>query len=255
MMTIFRCQDSFEGILSGVYDAWSSRLGHENVKLEVEAEETPELFAEYIEVPPDEEKAKKVIISVQNKISKEAYDMIFKASLSYEKEKPDRIYRFLVDGFRYGRKITQMLKEDSVFHIFALDRNVSNEAHLLLGFVRFSQTGDGILVSKITPKNNVLPLIAPHFADRLSGEDWMIYDVKRKRAALHQKNKGWILADLNAEQGNMALAMADEKDMFQELWKVFFQTIAIKERINPRCQRTHLPIRYRGNMLEFPGNN
>ena len=27
-MTIFVCEDSLDGILTGVYDAWDSRLGH-----------------------------------------------------------------------------------------------------------------------------------------------------------------------------------------------------------------------------------
>ena len=32
-MTVFLCEDSVCGILTGVYDAWDSRLGHANVKL------------------------------------------------------------------------------------------------------------------------------------------------------------------------------------------------------------------------------
>ena len=29
-MVVFVCEDSPEGIFTGVYDAWNSRLGHEN---------------------------------------------------------------------------------------------------------------------------------------------------------------------------------------------------------------------------------
>ena len=36
-MVVFVCEDSPEGIFTGVYDAWNSRLGHENVRLEVQA--------------------------------------------------------------------------------------------------------------------------------------------------------------------------------------------------------------------------
>ena len=35
VMTIFQCRDSLEGILCGVYDAWMSRLGHENAALPI----------------------------------------------------------------------------------------------------------------------------------------------------------------------------------------------------------------------------
>ena len=32
-MTVFLCEDSVCGILTGVYDAWDSKKGHANVKL------------------------------------------------------------------------------------------------------------------------------------------------------------------------------------------------------------------------------
>lgn len=34
-MTIYLCVPDFEGILCGVYDAWMSRKGHDNVRLEL----------------------------------------------------------------------------------------------------------------------------------------------------------------------------------------------------------------------------
>ena len=48
-MVVFVCEDSPEGIFTGVYDAWSSRLGHENVRLEVQGEYNYSLFSEYRE--------------------------------------------------------------------------------------------------------------------------------------------------------------------------------------------------------------
>ena len=41
---IFQCEDSTEGIFTGVYDAWASRLGHGNVKLEAGTGHEMELF-------------------------------------------------------------------------------------------------------------------------------------------------------------------------------------------------------------------
>lgn len=250
-MTVFECDDSFEGILSGVYDAWDSRLGHDNVRLEIMGQETMELFSDYREVPLDWKKAERVMASIKDKISWEAYELLFHVSLSFERDKADRIYRFLIDGYRYGGKVTKMLAKDSVFRIFEINRAVCNERHLLTGFVRFSARDSGLLVSKITPKNNVLPILAPHFADRLSGTDWIIMDADRKSAAFYRADYGWALAKLNEEQAELAVKLSEEKDEFRELWKVFFHTIAIKERTNPVCQRNHLPLRYRDNMPEF----
>ena len=52
-MVVFVCEDSPEGIFTGVYDAWNSRLGHENVRLEVQGEYNYSLFSEYREVAVD----------------------------------------------------------------------------------------------------------------------------------------------------------------------------------------------------------
>jgi hypothetical protein len=44
---------------------------------------------------------------------------------------------------------------------------------------------------------------------------------------------------------------ADEENQIQNLWTTFFHTIAIKERKNYKLQRQHIPLYFRGNMLEF----
>ena len=38
---------------------------------------------------------------------------------------------------------------------------------------------------------------------------------------------------------------------FRELWRRYFKTIAIEGRLNPKCQSTHMPKRYRHVMTEF----
>ena len=57
MIRVFQCEDTLTGILTGVYDAWDSRLGHENVRLQSGDQENLELFCEYEEVEPDLVKA------------------------------------------------------------------------------------------------------------------------------------------------------------------------------------------------------
>ena len=52
MIRVFQCEDTLTGILTGVYDAWASRLGHEHVRLRSGEYEDLELFCEYTEVAP-----------------------------------------------------------------------------------------------------------------------------------------------------------------------------------------------------------
>ena len=47
-MRILLCEDSLEGILTGVYEAYKSRYGHDNIKLCLDSEEYEiEMFSEY----------------------------------------------------------------------------------------------------------------------------------------------------------------------------------------------------------------
>lgn len=38
--------------------------------------------------------------------------------------------------------------------------------------------------------------------------------------------------------------MAEDEQLFQQLWRTYFKTIAIKERINPKLHRQNLPVRF-----------
>lgn len=251
MKTIFLCEDTPDGIYTAIYDAWASRLGHDHVKLAINGEGNLELFAQYREVPADYEKAVKVARSVQMKISGEAYHMMYKAVMSDQPDKADAAYRFLIDGFKYGARIVNMLGNPAVARIFELNRKVSGEQHLFVEFIRFVELNNGILLGKIAPKSNVVPLVAPHFADRFSGENWMIYDENRRLAAVHESGRPWVLMDTKGTEWEALCEKTENEDVYVTLWKIFHRTIAIKERENPACQRNHMPLWYRKNMTEF----
>lgn len=252
---VYLCEDSIDGIFTAIYDAWSSRHGHDNIAIQVRNESNGdfnmELFSEYIEVLVNEDKAYKVTRSIKEKISEEAFEMVCYAVLSEEVQKGDMIYRFLIQGFAIGPRIVTSLANDAVMNIFNLKRNVGYECHHFLGFVRFSETKNNILLSKIKPKNDVIRLIAPHFSDRLNAENFVIYDERRKSAVIHRSGLPWIY--VLADEFNMELfeELSQEEEEFQLLWKTFFHTIAIDERKNYKLQRNNLPIRFRDNLLEF----
>lgn len=250
-MTIFVCRDSLEGILCGVYDAWMSRLGHANVALELENTGNIRMFSEYRHSVETEEKAEKVILSIRQKAGKEAYETVFRVSLSREAEKADRIYRFLVYALNYGNQVMDMLQIPAVYEVFRMNRNVGNEAHLLIEFARFSQTRQKVLVCMVKPKNDVTMLMAPHFADRMPEEDWIIYDEQRKKGIVHKAGEGWMVVEVQTDQWKEQLKEGGDQEKFEQLWKTFHDSIAIKERTNYVCQRGHLPLRFRPYMTEF----
>lgn len=256
---IYLCDNSIDGIFTAIFQAWSSRLGHANVKIEEKSEGSKysniELFAEYIAVDTNAELSNKVAKSIKDKISLEAYEMSCRVALSDYEGKADLIYRFLILGFAVGSTITEHMSNEVVNMIFKVNKNVGNEAHHLLGFIRFSEQNNGLLTSIIHPKNNVLTIITPHFADRLPKERFLIYDANRRLAALHVPNTPWIIAEVPDIDQDRVREVSAYEDQYRDLWISFFDHIAIKERTNPKLQRNNLPLRFRGDMTEFNRSN
>ena len=250
-MIIYTCQDNFEAMMTCIYDAWASKAGHQNIKLTVEPIGNLELFCEYRHVDEDPEKSRSVIRSIQKKISSKAYHMVFRCAMSDLPDKLDIIYRFLLLGFSYPSEVLSMLWHPYVMAIFEANRKVSNETHLFREFIRFQSVSDGVLAAHIEPKSNILTLLAPVFEDRLPSENWMIIDDTRLLAVIHPADRETYLTALTKEEFLRLKQTESIPDPFIDLWKTFFQTVSIKERTNPRCQRNHMPIWYRRHMTEF----
>lgn len=252
---IYLCDDSIDGIFTAIYLAWSSRYGHSNIKIEEKCEGSKysniELFAEYIAVNTDYELSLKVSSSIRSKISEEAYEMVCRVAFSDYCGKADLIYRFLILGFAVGSSIIEHLSNETVNQIFKINRYVSREAYHFIEFIRFSEQENGMLAAVIHPKNNVLTMITPHFADRFPQESFLIYDANRKLVSLHVPGKSWILAEVPDLDKEDLDSISFCEDQYRDLWKIFFNNIAVKDRINPKLQRNNLPLRYRADLTEF----
>ena len=97
----------------------------------------------------------------------------------------------------------------------------------------------------------MLSCVAPHFAERLSVENWMIHDAVHEEYAVHEAGRQWILVSGEHVDEDRFSSYSAKEETFSELWKEFTEAIAIKERKNPRCQMGHLPLWCRKNLVEF----
>ena len=253
MIRVFQCEDSLTGILTGVYDAWDSRLGHENVRLSVGQYGNMELFCEYERAEPDAEKAGKVFRTVQRRMGEEACEMIAQAAAFPCDEKADAVYRMIVLGINLpdGRKVTAMLSHPQVRLIFELSRKVWHIAHRYMGFVRFSEMENGVLFARIGAEADILTLVAPHFADRLPREDWLIYDEEYRKAVIHPGGQPWFLLDEVDEASLAALKDSGDEERFRKLWKGFHRAIGVESRANRRLQMSVMPVKFRKFMTEW----
>ena len=57
------------------------------------------------------------------------------------------------------------------------------------------------------------------------------------------------MSDVDLEE--LELSVSASEELWQKLWKRFVDSIAIKERINPRLQMQMLPKRFRKYMKEM----
>lgn len=258
-MYVFLCENSIEGIFTGVYDAWASRYGYRNIRLSLDTPDTYELFCEYIEVTPNPEKSRRIGRAICSSFGYEVYQDICQAIMAAEeqKKKPldkaDCVYRTILLGFAMhdGHRVLTALGEPYVARIFELARTTNLEAHHLMGFLRFRELENGVLFSTIHPKNDVLPILGEHFTDRLPQEHFMIYDVTHKTAVVHKAGFPFFIADVTDLNEDLIQNVSTAELEYRRLWCAFFESIAIKARQNPKLQSQNIPKRFWQDTVEL----
>ena len=247
------CEDSIEGVFSGIYDAYALREGHEHIHLQIGEEENLRLFAYYLYIQPDSVKTRKVAETIQKRLGAETYMSICRALATEDADKGEAVYKVVVDGITKGsgRRVLENAANPHADLVFRLARKASNEITHLMEFVRFKELKQGILYAKIGPKCNIVSFLMPHFSDRLPLENFIIYDEKRRLYGVHPKRKEWYLVSGQEDVLEDMIQMSDKEEAYQELFTMFCHTIAIKERKNPKLQQQMLPLRFQEYMIEF----
>lgn len=253
MKTVYICNDTVTGIFSAIYDAWKSKGDEETCGISLRGTIEQQLFCEYEEVTESEHKAVAVEALIKKNLGMEAYRDIYHAALSFDVQKADAILGTMLAAKKLGnsRKIMEHLSHRKVEKVFELSRSVGGEAHAFKGFLRFKELENGVLYSEIVPKNQVLTCLAPHFADRLPIENWMIFDKTHQMFVVHEARKRWVLVCGEELYLGSTDNISEKEREFVQLWKGFFETISIEERESRSRQIQNLPLRFQQNMVEF----
>lgn len=244
-MLIYVFDGSFEGLLSALY--LSSVRKEKPDQILARQGLALNWLDQQISVETDLAAADKVARSIRERISEQAFEQVLHV---FQTERPERGYwidRYVRLGFRLGPSVDDHLQEDIVRTVQAQSQRVTREVHRMTGLVRFIRSSAGIYYAKYEPDNNITMLLAPHFADRLADQAWIIHDIRRGLAALYNRRE-WILTD----RVPAALASwTDSDDAFENIWRTYHRQIAISERTNPRLQRNLMPKRYWKYLTEF----
>lgn len=239
---------SIEGLLTVIYDCFKKKAIPKLITDYNRYEET--LFDNIIEVETNFEYA----ANLNNKlikISDYSFYLVYTSFLSDNRNKEIIILNYFIEAMLLGSKINGMKNNDAFINIYYICKKVSHEAHRFTGFLRFKEINGKILFSSIEPDNNIIELLVKHFSMRLKNKYFIIYDKKRKIIAAYNKEEYNLFTDKEIEITKIERDATI--DQYEELWKKYFDTIAIKERTNKRCQMNFMPKKYWKNMIEMEG--
>lgn len=234
---------TYEGLLTCIFESFSRR----EIPRDIQADGLFQLsLSPLYRITTDEVKARRVADSFPRRLGPQVTEFFQLAFLSCLAGKEIHMLRLIHLAFRYGPSVLNLLTDDTVHILTKAVRHLNNEAHLLKGFIRFSDY-HSFLVTVIHPKNFVLPLLQPHFCDRFSCEAFMIFDENHNAALFHRPGVSKIipLTEFSLE------APDAEEQKYRALWQAYYQTIAIEARYNPKCRMSHMPKRYWDYMTEF----
>ena len=254
-MTIFIFDNTFEGLLTSVFEAYSRRTFPD--ALLPEGEPLPLFHDEAFMVITEEKKAKRVWRGLQKKLSSGALSCLAQCWLAEEAETPILLFRYMRKAIDAPRSIETNFVDPDVLEFSRMWKRVDWERLRMLQFIRFQKAADGTFFAAVEPEKNALPLAIDHFKDRFADQPWLIYDIKRAYGFYYDlKEVRQVTFEEGSREGHLVTGMLDEslmdKDekLFQQLWKTYFKAICIKERMNPRKHKQDMPVRYWKHLTE-----
>ena len=242
-MTIYQCDGTRDGVLCCLFESF---LKKEKPVAVYSCDFTPPFDAIVKIIPTEKEKA----VRVRNGLLKSGgiglLSQLFFALRSYDEINETVIFNVAVRCIKESRNVLTDYTDPNVLSHYDLCKKIGNEIHRAHGFLRFKECIGG-LYANFEPDNDVVDLVAPHFAKRFSGERFIIHDTKRNLICAYD---GKSLQTIKND-GPVSVFLTEDERIFDNLWKTYFKSVNIESRKNAKVQDNFLPRRYRKNMNEF----
>lgn len=254
MRTIYLIEDNFENYLTAVFDGWN--IDPNSFSIRSHESYIPDLLSVTSECVANIEKADRVREGVKKWGNEITWVCILRTFCYQRGDRNvvfDHLYLFLRTLFEFGPKAIDRLTLPCVLTVNKYSKCLGTEIHRLHGLIRFQELSDKTLFAIITPDHAVLPFLEAHFRRRYPNERWAIYDQKRKKILLHTQNQEMKFETSIADLDEFELTddiFSEREVFFQNLFKEYHKTIAIKERTNKKVQRSFMPKRYWNNLVE-----
>ena len=237
---IYIYDDSYEGFLTALFD------GYKDPDALIYSSHYPgPPMLESCPVATDFTKSSRLQKGIETKLGKTILRDIYLLYLSDTIDHGIITLEYLRFCFHVGPGARSLRYEPAVKAALTLREKVTREWDRMLGLIRFDKADNGVYVANFSPDHNVLPLIANHFARRMPSHSFVIRDTVRNLAMLSHQG-AWIVTDLPSD-----IVFDFSSDEFRVMWKDYWKTMAIRERLNPRLQRQYMPKRYWKNLTEM----
>ncbi len=239
---------SFYGLLTAIFEVYEYKLPAPSIK---KIGDTGSLFGEEHTVTTNPEKAKRVYKKLDEKFSKNGMNLLYKTFLSELPEIENVVLRYVqyILASKFG--VENDYGHPDVLMVQQVCKKVHREKHRMEAFVRFQLTKDELYYAIIQPDFNVLPLISNHFKNRYADQRWLIYDSRRKHGLYYDLEEvSEVTIDFNENSNDQKNVYDDKEDLYQELWKHYFDNVNIKARKNMKLHIQHVPKRYWRYLVE-----
>lgn len=244
---------TFEGFLSVVFDCYAQKLDPNHIHPTDCFQHN--LVDSTIYISTDQVKSDRVWKGLQKKMSSHLDQLPYLAYLSGQEGIEMNLLRFIRKAFATEQSIEGNFSDPDVLSVRKASRLVSREAMRMMQFIRFQKTLDGIYFSAIRPDFNVLPMVLKHFKSRFADQQWIIYDLKRDYGYHYN---GVTIEEIemkekifNTFDGSVPMDIIMEEEVgYQSLWKKYCSNITIRERLNLKVHKQHLPKRYWKYLIE-----
>lgn len=243
-MTLVYPPGDFQGFLTAVLETWL----HKAPDWTIVPDSGEWFLAEgpLRRVQPSYEAASRMSEGITNLAGREAWLALGQAFRYRGRDQEAVLVGFIRACVEHRRSTMTRLTDPSVAETIRRARAVQAEAHRYVGLLRFRAIAGG-WYAPFEPDHDVLGLLVGHFHARMAGQDWVIHDLGRRKA--------WVCRDGNGEgitgvQLPAGWGKEPNDASVERLWKRYFDTIAIRERINPALQRSKMPQKTWKHLVE-----
>ena len=247
-MILFHYDNTFDGLLSCVFFAYEQKRFPDQIL--AESDPKPLFVDEQYYITTEKEKSQRVWHALEKKLSKIAQNMMLSVWLSELPEIEMLLFRYSCKIIDHSGRYEMNFGDPDVLRLKHIAMKVRGEAERIRMFVRFQETADGIYFAPVAPQYNTLSLVVPHFKTRYANQQWIIYDTNRNFGLFYDTHTVQEISFSPKDFAELKLGklsdekLSEEEAHFQRLWKEYFQSVTIKERINLKLQRQLMPKKY-----------